>query len=242
MTATNGTASDDDRRTTAASFSGPRLSPTSAKVLLPLAAFGLLVAGIVWRVPQWLDRSGREEKRRAAEKTYRRTLAEGIRIGRRGLYGIDLIRCGKCTLRKLQRGPLTFGALNELVLEDLHVVLPPPTNAAASAASAPDAGLSARELAERMGMGDSFLTAHGVRRKFSGLSVERLSLGRLDGTNAVTVVTAAHGEAKRDGLHLADCTIYGPDTTNRVPKAVIRLRERVRLEWRDGVLEFGAVF
>lgn len=193
-----------------------------------IALFVLLIG----LLPLALRELPREEKEPRKPKVYTRVLGEDLRVTRRGLYGIDVLRCGACRLEKRRRGPLTFGGLNVLVLEDLHVVLPEaPVKETAQGAEPADTA-TAEEILGNMGVGRDFLRAHGVSWRFSGLRVERLAVSRLEGTNVVEVFAASAGEAKRDGLHLRECAIISGVASNVVEDAVLKVKPALRLCWR----------
>jgi len=208
------------------------------KVYLLLAAILLLFA-LVPFVPGWIDRLQSEAETKPAArpaKVFRQTLAQGLQVEMFDKPGTDAVRCRTCTLEKRRKGPLTLGAFNVLRLEGLYVLIPPDTKETSSQDT--ERETSPREMASRLGIGSSFLKMRGVTQKFSGLAVDSLEVARLDGTNAVTVFTAEHGEAKRDGLHLTGCIVHVP-ATNAVGKAVLRIKPRVRLDWKGGGLDLN---
>ena len=207
------------------------------KVYLQLAAILLLFA-LVPFIPAWLDRLHVESETKSTrpKKVFRQTLAQGVQMESHDKPGTDAVRCRTCTLEKRRKGPLTLGAFNVLRLEGLYVLIPPDVKHAPSQKR--DGGgngetTSSREIASRLGIGTSFLKVYGVTQKFSGLAVDSLEVARFEGTNVVTAFTAEHGEAKRDGLHLTGCVVYSP-TTNAVGKAVLRVKPRLRLDWKGG--------
>lgn len=195
----------------------------------------VLFLGLMVTTPFALDalKDRQEEVPPRRPKIFQRVLGEDVRVARRGVYGVDVLRCGVCRLEKRRSGPLTFGGLNVLVLEDLQVVLPEDI---ASTPDSQNSETSPREMLERMGVGDSFLRAQGVNWRFSGVRLERFELSRLVATNVVPVMTAASGEAKRDGLRLSGCYIISNQETNWVSRAVLHVKPRMFLEWEDGIL------
>ena len=210
------------------------------KVYLQLAAILLLFA-LVPFIPTWLDRLHVETETKQArpKKVFRQTLAQGVQLEMADKPGTDAIRCRACTLEKRRRGPLTFGAFNVLRLEGLYVLIPPDMKKGPSRdrdGKGNAEPTSSREIASRLGIETSFLKEYGVTQKFSGLAVDSLEVARFEGTNVVTAFTAEHGEAKRDGLHLTGCVVQSP-STNAVGKAVLRIKPRLRLEWKSGSLD-----
>lgn len=142
-------------------------------------------------------------------KVYSRTLAEGMHVSRHGYYGIDFLRCGSCRLEKRKRGPLTFGGLNVLEIDDLHVVLPT-KGEVSNEADAPDDRSGPRAMARRLGVSDGFLASRGIPLKFSGLHIRTLSVNRLsdDGKSTDRVFVAQSAEAVIGGLSLSGCTVF----------------------------------
>lgn len=194
------------------------------RVYILLAAVLVFFALLVF-VPTALDRFDVKVKLPRMGKWYSQVLTEEAVINKHGVYGVDFVRCRRCSVEKLRKGPLTFGGLNTLVLEGLEVVLPPETSEVTATGSS-----TPKEIVGRMGMDDGFFRAQGASRKFSALRVEDLTVSLLHGTNVVRAFSAAHGEAKQDGLHLRDCVIMR-ETTNRVPRALLKVKPSVRLEW-----------
>lgn len=199
-----------------------------------VAILTLCIGGaiVIFMIPGWLDRIQlKPETFSRPGKSFRRDLAEGVRLGRHGVYGVDFVRCGKCSLEKRRKGVLTFGGLNVLVLEDLKVVIPP-----AETTNANDGveGTSAQEIASRLGVDNSFLGTRGVGFRFSGLRIVGFELAHLEGTNVVQILTASRGEAFHGGLLLRDCGMIGENRTNRVEEALLRFSPHLILEWEGG--------
>ncbi len=213
-------------------------------VWLQLFVITALFASVVFLLPRILDSVGigvaRENR---PPKRYREALAEGVRIGQRGVYGIDLVTCGKCSVEKIRRGPFTFGAMNRLRLVDLQVVIPPNGNchggdtAIADVDAADGKDVRADEIADRFGIGLSFLNSRGVKKRFSALEIDGLMVSRLEGDAVVHIFSAVRGVAKSDGLHIERCAIINGGSTNVVSKALLRVKPRLRLEWQDGSLD-----
>lgn len=201
------------------------------KPILPLAAFLACIVVTVLCVPWGLECLKDAPISAQPGKRLRRTVAEEVVVNRQGVYGVDFVRCRRCLLEKRRQGPLSFGGLNTLVLEDLRVVIPPREGPADDNEGNIDA--SPEDVARRLGVGDSFLGARGLPARFSGLRIEGLSVSRLEGTNVVPVFVAAHGEAKRDGLHMTDCVIMEP-SSNSFRHATLKIHPRLRLEWTGG--------
>ena len=165
-------------------------------------------------------------------------LAEGVSVRRHGIYGVDFIRCGKCRVEKRKLGALTLGCFNVLVLEDLSVVIPPREPADDAVSNESGGGVSARELAEGLGLNEGFLKSQGCRLRFSGLKISGLSVATLDAaSNAVPRFVAANGTAERDGLHLVGCGIITGTSTNAVGSAVLKIKPDLRLVWSSGELK-----
>lgn len=174
----------------------------------------------------------------SVRKQFKRRLCEGVKLSQHGLYGVNLVECGKCSIEKLKRGPFTFGGLNVLLLEDLKVVLPPLTNDTdvVEGADSERGGKSAREILGGLGVDESVWTGRGVGNKFSGLRIKGLEVSRLENGKVVGLFRARLGEAKSDGLHLSDCDIMSL-SNRRVPRAVLKLKPMLQLVWPDGKLD-----
>lgn len=168
------------------------------------------------------------------EKRYHRDIAEGLVLNRHGVYGVDLVRCGKCSVRKKKRGLITFGGMNELVLEDLKVVLPQMTNGTETARGS---NASAHEVLAGMGVGDSFLKSNGVNLRFSALLISGLEVSQLVGTNVVEAFRARRGEAVREGLRLEGCEVAATEGLKSVGRALLRVKPQLRLEWSGGQMD-----
>lgn len=203
-----------------------------SRVYILLAAVLVFFALLVL-VPTTLDRFDAKVELPRTGKRYSQVLTEGAVLNKHGVYGVDFVRCRRCSVEKLRQGPLTFGGLNVLVLEGLEVVLPPSTNLTATAEPT-----TPREIVGRMGLDDSFVKSQGVSRKFTALRIEDLKVSLLRGTNAVPAFSAAHGEAKRDGLHLRECDIIR-EGTNHVPRALLKVKPSLRLEWAGGAWDLN---
>ena len=199
-------------------------------VAILLLCIGGLV--VILMIPGWLDRIRlNPEARSRPAKSFRCDLAEDVRLSRHGVYGVDFVRCGKCSLEKRRKGVLTFGGLNVLVLEDLKVVIPPADTTKTNAVAE---GISAREIASRLGVDNSFLGMRGVGFRFSGLRIVGLELAHLEGTNVVQDLSASRGEMSLGGLLLRDCGIIDGNRTNRVEEALLRFSPHLILEWEGG--------
>ena len=167
-------------------------------------------------------------------KVFSRVLAENMRVSRHGVLGVDLVKCGKCSLEKRKRGVFTLGGMNVLVMEDLDIVVPPDADAPDDS----DCGESddPREVVRRMGISENFLSGRGMPFKFSGVRISNLSMGRLVESNRIERVFAARSaEATRGGLDLSGCRVYREDGTEEdVRRAKLRLvGRRLFLEWKN---------
>ena len=175
-------------------------------------------------------------------KVYQRTLVEGLRVSRRGCFGVDFVECGSCRVEKMRKGPLTLGGVNVLAIDDLKVVLPPKGDAWRSGAMNSDGKHSvAHDVANQLGVSDGFLKNNGLPLKFSGLRIKSLAVDRLRDYNShpEKVFSADSGEAVRDGLLLSGCTIFANNPDGKfVGKAMLsKSGDGLRLSWRGGELE-----
>lgn len=151
----------------------------------------------------------------------RNEIAEGLKVGRAGIYGVDLVSCTRVRIEKMKRGPFALGGFNVLALDNLKVVLPGALrqNAADDNAKGVDAAAVLRDI----GVSHDFLRLNGIRRRFSGLRINGLELSRLDdATNVVWLLTAQSGEFKREGLELKDLKINGMNGVESVSTAILK--------------------
>ncbi len=206
-------------------------------VYVAAIAFFAIVSLLAYFATQAVDMTDAGKKQR--DKTYTRTLAEGVKIGRHGLYGVDLVTCGSCRVQKRKRGIFTLGAMNVLVLDDLKVVLPPDTE---DSAQRSEEGGPAKDIVRRMGISDGFLKDRGLPMKFSGLKINELSVSRLKTDNTPEkAFTAKSAEAVRGGLKLSGCVVYGSDGSHQpVSGAVVaRTDRKLRLKWNGGSMDLN---
>lgn len=195
----------------------------------------LALLGIGCAIPFFFSSNGEQGGLPSAPKRFKRQLGDGFQLSRHGLYGVNLIECGKCSIEKKKNGIFTFGAFNVLVLEDLKIVLPPQTNRAESAGGVSISEcVSAKAVLEGMGVDCSFLRGRGGDMRFSELKVNGLTLSRLVDGRIVPAFTARSGESVRSGLRLSGCTVFDGAMTNLVTRAVLKVRPRLRLDWPGG--------
>lgn len=174
------------------------------------------------------------------QKTYSRTLVEGLSVSRQGLYGVDIVTCKSCRLQKRKQGIFTLGAMNVLVVDDLAVVLPRDGD---FESDAPDEGdADAKTFARRIGVSDRFLAVRGVVPKFSGLKINGLSVSRLtDEDKPEVAFTAESAEAVRGGLKLSGCVVHAADRTPfPVSGAMLaRCDNKLCLTWNGGQMNLN---
>ena len=214
------------------------------------ARFRILVCGVLlaagasalamYAALRWTD--GGPSGSAARAKVFKRTLVEGLRVSRHGVYGVDFVKCGACRLEKRKRGPFTLGGMNVLVLEDLEVVLPKDETADGGGTSAGGGGGAegdSRAVVRRLGISDGFLAKQGLPYKFSGVRVSNLAVGRLTESNTVErAFSARAGEAKRGGLALSGCVVFSGGAEAHVGHATLVMSSgRLRLVWQGGEMD-----
>lgn len=204
------------------------------KIVLYIILFLIAAVGTLF-IPQALDYL-REPAAPTLKKVYKRTVAEDLRLNRYGYYGVDFVRCARCTVRKREYGIYTLGAFNILTLDDLSVVLPEAKPVAAGdVARGEKTSCSANEVLDGIGVSRDFMRSQNLPYKFSGLEINGLELRRLVGmTNTVQVLTARRGELRSKGFCLEDVLIG----TQRVAHAVLALKPTLHLKCPEGDLYF----
>lgn len=151
---------------------------------------------------------GAESFRRAEpirEKAYRSLIAEGVQYRDWKLYGNDRISFARCHVEKRRGGPVTFGAFNVLVIEDLVVNLPDPD---AGDGHGKDVGGSGRQ-----DIGGALADITGwTRAKVSGVRIKGFRINRVKGNGLVPYLTAESAESPFGGrdLRLRNCFRHSP--------------------------------
>jgi len=184
-----------------------------------------------------IDLTPPKEKGKPAVRT--RNFGEGLKLAQHGLYGIDLVSIGKAHMRKLRKGPFTIGAINELVLEDVALVLPEEIWKAGQdqGQKTPDKGEAGqrtedagpRAMLSKLGLNAGNLKLGEKVPRFSALKITNLQMSRLMETNAVPWFAAVRGEAERGGLRLyAGYTVEG-GKTNRWSEGLLVIEPELRL-------------
>jgi len=205
-----------------------------------LAAAGLAVLCLIgWSTAVALRHvdEGVLEPASSRGKVFRRTLAENLRLTRRGVRGVDFVSCRVCRLEKRKKGFLTLGGMNVLVLEDLSVVIPPEEMGGGDKTGVADRKGDVADIVSRLGISDGFLASRGMQAKFSGLRVSHLVVDRLaDGEVRQAVFRAKSANAVRGGLALSGCEVAMPSgEMSRVGKAMLAKRgHRLCLSWAGG--------
>ena len=171
-------------------------------------------------------------------KLFMKGLAEGISVQREGLYGIDFVKCASCHLEKIKSGPLTFGGLNELVLEDLRVVIPGEEARGKVATADPSGEQTPGALSEEFHIeAFKFLIAQGEKRgiRFSSVRIEGLEVSLLDGAETIPMFVASRARPGKDILKLEGCRLFGPDGgANPIHNAYLTFKPALVLNWEEG--------
>lgn len=175
-------------------------------------------------------------------KRFRQQISADFKLSRHELYGVNLVECGKCSIKKLKRGPFTFGGFNVLVLEDLKIVLPPVSNRvdAAEGSGGRRKAEPVRDILDGLGVNETVWSDRGIGNGFSGLQIKGLEVSRYEDNKVVGLFRARLGEAKSDGLHLTDCNIICRQNA-LVSHAVLKMKPELHLEWPRGTLAIGSV-
>jgi hypothetical protein len=195
----------------------------------------ILVAG-VWVVrhsDDWLARRPSP----GPQKRYSTEIAEGVRLRDFRHFGIDLLSFKSCRIEKLRRGPVTLGAFNVLVLEEVVVHLVP--SAGQDATSAP-AGSKPAQDDSLEAFAHLFKGVQGLAsKKFSNVRIKGLAVNRwADGATErlFTAASAEGGVGTGRHIRLDGCVVFEPDgAAKAVGAARLVLKPEVALVYtRDG--------
>jgi len=187
-----------------------------------------------------IDLTPKSTSEKPVERT--RQFGEGLKLAQHGLFGIDLVSIGKAHMRKLRKGPFTIGAINELVLEDVSLVLPEEMwkdgkDEGQESADNDGAGKKPEEkgdpgpraMLSKLGLDASRLKLGSKMPNFSALLIRGLAVSRLTGTNAVPWFAAKRGKAGRAGLELLDGWSVENGKSNGWSKAVLVVSPKIAL-------------
>ena len=206
------------------------------KKLIVVAFLGLLAAALSLCMignDAYVD-DGQE----VSNKWYSINLAEGVRVRRHGVYGVDFVKCDSCRIEKLRCGPLSFGGFNVLVLVNLEIVMPERDATSVAHETCTAKSDSVHELARDLGLTDGLLASQGIPLKFSGIKISGFRVSRLlgDGKSVRLAFAAGCAESAVGGLELYDCIVHFLDgKSERVGKAMLVKVDGVfRLKWDGG--------
>lgn len=153
--------------------------------------------------------SGRSEGA-AAKKMFSADVAKGVRLRDFEHFGVDLLAFERCSIEKLQRGGVTFGAFNVLVLEGVTLNL--------TAVQAEDSQEPEPVLNEKPGVFSAvdfvgrFKSIQGLTgKKFSSLRINRLAVNRWVNAKAEPLFIADSAEGGAGGgkvLRLKGCRVF----------------------------------
>lgn len=151
------------------------------------------------------------------------------------------MRAGSVRIEKIRRGPLTFGAYNALLLENLEITIPLHGNGRIISAALDNAADGGSRDPESPAMLDfnpetfAFLNPGG--RSFSSVKIEGLTVSRQTENGTEPLFTAKRGATGGGGFELESCVILSGGASNAVHGAKIRTSGGMpRLEWRGGSL------
>lgn len=136
-------------------------------------------------------------------KRYEKVLAEGVTVNRHGVYGVDFLRVGSARIEKVRRGPITLGAFNTLVLDDLEIVMPLDGVPGLEKPPAPAGGESTRTIAASDGVFRlepatlNFLNPDGT--SFSSVSIKGLKVSRQTANGVEPLFSAANRASPKNG-------------------------------------------
>jgi len=195
----------------------------------------ILVSGVwvVRRSDVWLTRmsSPRPEKRYSTE------IAEGVRLRDFKHFGIDLLSFKSCRIEKLRRGPVTLGAFNVLVLEEVVVHLVP-----SAGQDVPPDPVDSHPVQDDSleAFVDLFKGVQGLAsKKFSSVRIKGLTVNRWTDGSAERLFAAAAAEGGIGAgrhIRLDGCVVFEPDgAAKAVGAARLVLKPEIALVYtRDG--------
>ena len=171
------------------------------------------------------------------QKRYSTEIAEGVRLRDFRHFGIDLLSFKSCRIEKLRRGPVTLGAFNVLVLEEVVVHLVP--SAGQDATFAP-AGSKPVQDDSLEAFAHLFKGVQGLAsKKFSNVRIKGLAVNRwADGATErlFTAASAEGGVGTGRHIRLDGCVVFEPDgAAKAVGAARLVLKPEIALVYtRDG--------
>ena len=233
------------RRLAAALESGSKLphstnqSMPSGRTILVSVGTAFLLATLVAGV--WVARHSDDWLARrpspGPQKRYSTEIAEGVRLRDFRHFGIDLLSFKSCRIEKLRRGPVTLGAFNVLVLEEVVVHLVP--SAGQDATFAP-AGSKPVQDDSLEAFAHLFKGVQGLAsKKFSNVRIKGLAVNRwADGATErlFTAASAEGGVGTGRHIRLDGCVVFEPDgAAKAVGAARLVLKPEIALVYtRDG--------
>ena len=199
--------------------------------------FALLALGVLGIIAACVFVFRRDVASARTPKTFGRDMADMIRVWN-PKTGVDCVHIKSCRIEKRKLGPITFGGLNVLLLEDVVINLPFPedvsTNFAQSVSLSEEASTresgSERFLPLLEGIIPPSVRASGIR--IAGLEVNRVENGK----RVSPIFTASGLRDHGAKLLLSDCCVLENGRTNFVGEATLSFSPEAVLSWEGGQL------
>ena len=215
---------------------------------LGLAAFSLIVGGIVWlALSDW-----RKPPPSNGYKTLSGAVAEEF-VYRLGREPFPRVSCQSCRFGKLKAGPFSLGAFSTIEIEGLALNAPPgkavEKRAAASdrpkgpvAAKASQSSSSPPNVLDVLHLKSLISSRTRVSRRIAGVTISGLCLNRMEGDMLVPVLKARCLKNVRERIALFDVELFDGAARQTIPEATLQLKPSPRLVWPRGVLDLSSFF
>lgn len=172
----------------------------------------------------------KESANKQVLRSFRSEVGRDLVINEHGVYDVDFVKVGNCSIEKRKLGPLSLGGLNILVLKDVSIVIPNDNEKIDKQENEQDA------VIDHLGVPIDYLKRSVGELKFSGLKIERLEISALNASSDVIPrMTAERAVAKKDGLELEGCVILNPDV-GFIGKAYLKAKPTLSLVWNGKIM------
>ena len=203
------------------------------------AQFGvlLLLVAFAWIVIRVAFSTSSDVENLEGNKRYAFDVAEGFRL-RNPKLPVDSIAFRACRIEKMRRGVLTLGGFNVLIVDDLVLNLPLGKSDLGESSDTNEV----RHLSSQVGLTAAVRKSVGLGgRKFSGISINGLTVNRITNRGVQPVFTASFAENRGKSLVLKGCVVFDGAISNNVGNAALHLRP-AKIDWTGGSVNLGDLF